>query len=48
VSVGIIFLLRQPEPTTEHEPASGPLPEIPTIQPVEETPENLDNSRFQN
>ncbi len=48
VSVGIIFLLRQPEPMSNLEPAPVPLPEIATIQPVEETPENLDESRYQN
>ena len=47
ISVGIIFALRQPEPA---EPESAlpaliePLPLTP--KQVEETPENLDNSRF--
>jgi uncharacterized membrane protein YhfC len=45
-SLGIIFALRQPEPRME----SGPLQPIPEVRftpkPVEETPENLDNSRF--
>lgn len=48
VSVAIIFLLRQPEPITNLEPAPATSPVIPAIQPVEETPENLDNSRYQN
>jgi uncharacterized membrane protein YhfC len=48
VSVAIIFLLRRPEPTTDVEPAPVSSPAIPAIQPVEETTENLDNSRYQN
>jgi uncharacterized membrane protein YhfC len=48
VSVVIILLLRQPEPITNLEPASVPSPVIRTIRPVEETLENLDNSRYHN
>jgi uncharacterized membrane protein YhfC len=47
VSIGIIFALRQAEPVEPEATLSGPLePLSPTPKEVEETPENLDNSRF--
>ncbi|MEW6094654.1 MAG: YhfC family glutamic-type intramembrane protease [Chloroflexota bacterium] len=46
LSLAIIFLLRQPEPALIPEPVSAPTSTM-TIKPVEETPENLDNSRYQ-
>lgn len=46
LSVLIIFLLRQPEPVEPEPVAPSPTPEI-TLEPVAETPENLDGSKFQ-
>ncbi len=46
ISILIIFLLRQPEPLPSPEPVSILAPVV-TIKPVEETSENLDNSRYQ-
>jgi uncharacterized membrane protein YhfC len=46
LSVVIIFRLRQPEPSPDPEPAAAPL-QMPVIQPVEETGENLGNTRYQ-
>ena len=46
LSLAIIFLLRQPEPALIPEPVSVPMPTV-TIKSVEETSENLDNSRYQ-
>ncbi len=47
LSLIIIFLLRQPEPVVEvEESVSAPVPEF-TPKPVEETDENLDNTRYQ-
>ncbi len=45
LSLVFLFKLRQPEPA-DPEPAPVLLAEIP-LKPVEETPENLDNSKFQ-
>ena len=49
LSLGIIFALRRPEPLPEPAseaavPSQAAVP--PDLKPVEETPENLDNSRF--
>ena len=46
LSLVIIILLRQPEPTLIPEPVTAPTPTV-TIKPVEETSENLDNSQYQ-
>ncbi len=46
LSLAIIFLLRQPEPALIPEPLSAPTSTV-TFRPVEETSENLDNSRYQ-
>jgi len=47
LSLFIIFILRRPEPVPDPEPASPiPAPAF-TPQPVEETPENLDKTRYQ-
>jgi uncharacterized membrane protein YhfC len=46
LSVIIIFVLRQPEPQLELEPAAAQVPEF-TPKPIEETPENLDKTRYQ-
>jgi uncharacterized membrane protein YhfC len=46
LSVVIIFLLRQPEPPADLEPASA-VPALPEVKPVVETPENLEQTRFQ-
>ena len=46
LSLLIIFLLRRPEPVLAAVPVPAPAP-VPAIQPVEETPENLDGTRFQ-
>ena len=47
ISLGIIFLLKQPEPTPEaaQQPLSFPTPLNP-LPSVEETPENLDKTRY--
>jgi uncharacterized membrane protein YhfC len=46
LSVIIIFLLRTPEPLPATEPTLAPVSVAP-VKPVEETPENLDGTRFQ-
>jgi uncharacterized membrane protein YhfC len=46
LSLVIIILLRQPEPTLIPEPVTAPTPTV-TLKLVEETSENLDNSRYQ-
>ena len=47
LSLVFIFLLRQPEPVVEvEEPSSALVPEF-MPKPVEETDENLDNTRYQ-
>ena len=46
LSVVIIFLLRQPEPHENGLPGA-PGPFIPPLVPLEETPENLDKTRYQ-
>jgi uncharacterized membrane protein YhfC len=46
LSVFIIFLLRQPEPREDNLPGA-PEPFIPTVVPLEETPENLEKTRYQ-
>jgi uncharacterized membrane protein YhfC len=47
ISVGIIFLLRQPEPPAEPVPMPTSV-SVPLIPPVEETADKLDASRFEN
>ncbi len=46
LSVGIIFLLRSPEPPAAI-PLAGSPPPISVPDPIEETPENLDRTRYQ-
>ena len=46
LSVIIIFSLRQPEPDNP-EPVSVSSKPMPKLEPVEETPDNLDNSKYQ-
>jgi len=46
LSVIIIFSLRQPEPDNP-QPVSVSSTPIPKLEPVEETPDNLDNSKYQ-
>ena len=46
LSVVIIFLLRQPEPAEDNLPGA-PEPFIPPVVPLEETPENLEKTRYQ-
>jgi uncharacterized membrane protein YhfC len=46
VSFVLTLILRQPEPKPDSEPVSAPV-EVPALKPVEETPENLDDSRYQ-
>jgi uncharacterized membrane protein YhfC len=46
LSLAVIFLLRQPEPQLNPESVPALAPAV-TIKPVEETFENLDNSRYQ-
>jgi hypothetical protein len=46
LSLVIIFLLRQPEPFEDNLPAA-PVPAVYTPEPVEETSENLDKTRYQ-
>lgn len=48
ISVILIFVLRQPEPQLEPEPMQAPvLLDIPVLKPVEESEENLENTRYQ-
>jgi uncharacterized membrane protein YhfC len=47
LSIVIIRLLRQPEPATDL-PEVRDNPVVSSIKPIEETRENLDNTRFQN
>ena len=47
LSLAIIFLLRQPEPPAPLEPVPVPASSAPAIKPVDESQENLDNTRFQ-
>jgi len=47
VSLVLTFALRQPKPQPDLEPASAPVA-LPALEPVEETDENLKNSRYQN
>jgi len=49
LSLVIIFVLRQPEPLSEAEvPDLGPIPALSfTPQPVEETEENIEKTRYQ-
>ena len=46
LSVIIIFSLRQPEPDNPQPVPVSPMP-MPKLEPVEETPDNLDNSKYQ-
>ena len=46
LSIAIIFLFRQPEPV-EVIPAAAPALVAPVPEPVSETPENLENTRYQ-
>ena len=46
LSVIIIFSLRQPEPDNPQLVSVSPMP-MPKLEPVEETPDNLDNSKYQ-
>lgn len=46
-SVILIFVLRQPEPPAAPIPASPPPVSVFTPKPLEETKENLDNTRYQ-
>ena len=46
LSVILIFVLRQPEPSADLAPAA-PAPALYTPEPVEETTENLDKTRYQ-
>ncbi len=46
LSVVIIFLLRQPEPHEDNLPGA-PEPFIPPLVPLDETPENLEKTRYQ-
>lgn len=44
----LIFALRQPEPEPEPEPVSSPVPlDIPALKPIDESEENLENTRYQ-
>jgi uncharacterized membrane protein YhfC len=48
MDVLIIFALRQPEPVPPEPPPSGPItPPVFSPQPIEETSENLDKTRYQ-
>jgi uncharacterized membrane protein YhfC len=47
LSLIIVFLLRQPEPQLNLEPAPAAPAQAPALKPVEETNENLDNTRYQ-
>ncbi len=46
LSVIIIFSLRQPEPDIPQPVSVSPMP-IPKLKPIEETSDNLDNSKYQ-
>ena len=46
ISILIIFTLRQPEPLDPQPAPVAPAPQV-TLNPPEETPENLDGSRYQ-
>lgn len=46
LSVIIIFSLRQPEPDNPQPVSVSPMP-MPKLEPMEETPDNLDNSKYQ-
>ena len=46
LSVIIIFSLRQPEPDNPQPVSVSSMP-MPKLEPVEETPDNLDNSKYQ-
>jgi uncharacterized membrane protein YhfC len=46
LSIIIIFSLRQPEPDIPQPVSVSPIP-IPKLEPIEETPDNLDNSKYQ-
>ena len=46
LSIIIIFSLRQPEPDNPQPVPVSPMP-MPKLEPVEETPDNLDNSKYQ-
>jgi hypothetical protein len=46
LSLIIIFSLRQPEPDIP-QPVSVSSTPMPKLEPVEETPDNLDNSKYQ-
>ncbi len=48
LALGIIFALRQPEPTEHLETSpEAPPPLVIPIKPMEETPDNLDQTRYQ-
>jgi len=47
LSLVIIFVLRQPEPQADLEPAAPIPPAEFKPKPVEETPEKLDDTRYQ-
>ncbi len=46
LSIVIIFKLRQPEPDVPEPASVSPIP-VPKLEPIEETPDNLDNSKYQ-
>jgi hypothetical protein len=45
LSLAIIFILRQPEPALEPEPAPAPMI-VPLIKEIKETQESLDKTRY--
>lgn len=47
LSVIIIFILRQPDPDAPEPASVSPTPTTFEIEPVDATPENLDNSKYQ-
>ena len=47
LSVVMIFSLRQPDPNAPEHPPVSQSPATLNIKPVEETPDNLDNSKYQ-
>lgn len=47
LSVIIIFALRQPDPDIPQPVSGSPATTTPKLQPIEETPDNLDNSKYQ-